>query len=126
MHKALSQKEIDSLIEALNAFKKYGDDKAISEDILNNQVVLTQPEIDRLLASLQSAKTDGNTSAKVGETDFRVVLSQTEIDSLVEALHSIRDYDETKSFPIDIDTNQHVLSQSEIDRLIDVLMRSKS
>ena len=124
MHRALSQKEIDSLIEALNTFKKYGDDKAISADILNNQIVLTQPEIDHLLDSLQHAKSDEVKSA--GEPDFRVVLSQDEIDSLVEALNTIRDYDETKSFPIDIDTNQHVLSQDEIDRLIDVLKRSKN
>ena len=121
MQRTLSQEEIDSLIEALNTIKNYGDSDVISEDILKNQVVLTQPEIDALISHLQ-----GVSSQAGAEPDFRVVLSQTEIDSLVEALHSIRDYDETRSFPIDIDTNQHVLSQSEIDRLIDVLMRSKS
>ncbi len=124
MQRSLSQEEIDSLIAALNSFKQYGDDDAISQDLLKNQIVLSQPEIDSLIDSLNIVRGTGE-AHDLAEPDVRVVLSQTEIDSLVDALNAIREYDETKSFPIDIATNQNVLSQSEIDRLISILVKGK-
>ena len=120
MQRTLSQEEIDSLIEALNTIKNYGDSDVISEDILKNQVVLTQPEIDALISHLQ-----GVSSQAGAEPDFRVVLSQPEIDSLVEALNTIRKYDEDQDFTKEIANNQAILSQEEIDRLIQMLLHSK-
>ena len=120
MQRTLSQEEIDSLIEALNTIKNYGDSDVISEDILKNQVVLTQPEIDALISHLQ-----GVSSQTGAEPDFRVVLSQPEIDSLVEALNTIRKYDEDQDFTKEIANNQAILSQEEIDRLIQMLLHSK-
>ncbi len=120
MQRTLSQEEIDSLIEALNTIKSYGDSDVVSEDILKNQVVLTQPEIDSLIRHLRGASAgDGS------EPDFRVVLSQPEIDSLVEALNTIRKYDEEQNFTQEIANNQAVLSQEEIDRLIKMLLKKK-
>ena len=123
MQRTLSQEEIDSLIDALHTIRNYGDSDAISEDILQNQVVLTQPAIDSLILHLRGAK---GSAEDIAEPDVRVVLSQPEIDSLVEALNTIRKYDEDQDFTKEMTTNQAVLSQDEIDRLIDMLLQRKT
>ena len=122
--RTLSQEEIDALIEALNAVKNYGDNEAISNDILKSQVVLTQPEIDKLIESLRIAESNGNAPSSVN-TDTKVVLTQPEINSLIDALHAIREYDDSKAVSDEIFNDQTVLSQAEIDKLIEVLTKMK-
>ncbi len=123
MQRTLSQNEIDSLIEALNTIKTYGDTGIVNEDILKNQVVLTQSQIDKLITRL---RTEGENGFLIDEPDVRVVLTQPEIDSLVEALNTIKKYDEDQDFTREMTTNQSVLSQDEIDRLIVMLLGSRT
>ena len=120
MGKTLSQAEIDSLVDALNSLKNYADDNSISADILNNQVVLTQSEIDKLLESLGTFK-----SAPVLKPNVNVALSQGEIDSLIDALSSYKEYGQFDALNVEMSTNQSVLTQSEIDVLIDKLLSIK-
>ena len=121
MSKMLSQKEIDSLIDALNSFRNYSDEATISTDILGGQVVLTQSEIDSLIASLTTAK-----DLPLGKPNVSVALSQPEIDSLVEALNSIKEYTQLDELSSDILNNQSVLSQEDIDALIRKLLAIKT
>lgn len=118
--KMLSQNEIDVLIAALESLKDYADSDSISTDILNGQVVLTQGEIDKLIDSLNTAK-----SIPLKKPGLNVSLSQPEIDSLIDALNSFKEYDQLEALDIDMTNNQSVLTQSEIDVLIDKLMSIK-
>ncbi len=120
MQRVLSQKEIDNLVEALSTLKKYGNSRIIADDILNNQIVLTQSEIDSLITTLLGALGQDKDFAP-SKPDLNVVLSQSEIDSLIEALNSIREFDENIDISQDLGHNQTVLTQSEIDKLIDKL-----
>ncbi len=120
MNRCLSQKEIDSLVDALNTLKLYADESEITADILNNQVVLTQKEIDQLIASLNTVK--GIPTIK---PNVNVVLSQPEIDSLIDALNSIREYDKSDALGAEMETNQAILTQEQIDRLIKKLLAMK-
>ncbi len=120
MNKMLSQQEIDALIEALNNFREYSDAKTISTDILNGQVVLSQAEIDKLIASLSIAK-----DIPINKPNVNVSLTQPEIDSLIDALTSIKEYGKLDDLSSDISTNQSVLSQAEIDELITKLLTIK-
>ena len=120
MKQILSQKEIDALIEALNSFKNYDSLNQVSGDILKNQVVLTQPEIDSLIESLNNAQNGLNISS-VSEPDVKTVLSQSEIDSLVKALQTFKEYSEMFNLSEEISYDQAVLSQDEIDKLIERL-----
>ncbi len=120
MNKMLSQKEIDSLVEALMSLKDYADDNSISTDILNGQVVLTQPEIDKLINSLNTVK-----DMPVNKPGVNVSLTQPEIDSLIDALNSIKEYGQLDELDVEMLNNQSVLSQSEIDELIKKLLSFK-
>ncbi len=124
MERILSQKEIDTLIDALNTVKEYDQADQISGDILKNQVVLTQPEIDKLIESLNSSK-EGTAGLHIAEPGVKTVLSQPEIDSLVKALLTLKDYTETLDFSKEIVDEQTVLSQEEIDRLIARLLNKE-
>ena len=53
---ALTQKEIDSLIDALNTVKQYDTNDAFSQEIARNQTVLSQDDIDKLIATLTGMK----------------------------------------------------------------------
>ena len=114
MKRVLTQKEIDALIEALNTVKSYGYSEQASEDILKNQVVLSQAQIDELIESL----TGGGKDAVLPEPDVRVVLTQPEIDTLVTALQTLKDYSKSQEFSEELVWDQRVLSQEEIDSLI--------
>ena len=121
MSKRLSQLEVDTLVDALNTLKSYADDNnAVTEDILKNQVVLTQKEIDDLIATLSDY-----TEAPSIKTNVNVTLSQGEIDSLIDALNSIKQYDSVDALDTEISTNQSVLSQLEIDKLLTTLLSLK-
>ncbi len=121
MSKRLSQLEVDTLVDALNTLKSYADDNnAVTEDILKNQVVLTQKEIDGLIATLS----DYNEAPTI-KTNVNVTLSQGEIDSLIDALNSIKQYDSVDALDTEISTNQSVLSQLEIDKLLTTLLSLK-
>jgi len=121
MSKRLSQLEVDTLVDALNTLKSYADDNnAVTEDILKNQVVLTQKEIDGLIATLS----DYNEAPTI-KTNVNVTLSQGEIDSLIDALNSIKQYDSVDALDTEISTNQSVLSQIEIDKLLTTLLSLK-
>ena len=121
MSKRLSQLEVDALVDALNTLKSYADDNnAVTEDILKNQVVLTQKEIDGLIATLS----DFNEAPSI-KTNVNVTLSQGEIDSLIDALNSIKQYDSVDALDTEISTNQSVLSQLEIDKLLATLLSLK-
>ena len=121
MSKRLSQLEVDTLVDALNTLKSYADDNnAVTEDILKNQVVLTQKEIDGLIATLS----DYNEAPTI-KTNVNVTLSQGEIDSLIDALNSIKQYDSVDALDTEISTNQSVLSQLEIDKLLATLLSLK-
>ena len=121
MSKRLSQLEVDTLVDALNTLKSYADDNnAVTEDILKNQVVLTQKEIDGLIATLSDY-----TEAPSIKTNVNVTLSQGEIDSLIDALNSIKQYDSVDALDTEISTNQSVLSQLEIDKLLTTLLSLK-
>ena len=122
IQKQLTQAEIDSLVDALNNLKDYGPDPAVSDDILNNQVVLSQSEIDRLILSLNGGK-DVTDSVR---RDTNVTLSQKEIDSLIDALNTVKQYDTTDMFSQEIARNQTVLSQDDIDKLIATLSGMKA
>ena len=124
MSQILSQKEIDALIEALNTFKNYDNTNQFSGDILKNQVVLTQAEIDSLIESLNNAQNGVNITA-VTKPDVKPVLSQTEIDSLVKALQTFKEYSEMFNLSNEITYDQTVLSQEEIDKLIERLTANK-
>ncbi len=121
MSKRLSQSEVDALVDALNTLKTYADDSNIvAEDILKNQVVLTQKEIDNLVNTLSNFQ-----DASSIKTNVNVTLSQGEIDSLIDALNSIKEYDNSNALDTEIDTNQAVLSQLEIDKLLATLLSLK-
>lgn len=121
MSKRLSQLEVDTLVDALNTLRSYADDNnAVTEDILKNQVVLTQKEIDDLIATLS----DYNEAPTI-KTNVNVTLSQGEIDSLIDALNSIKQYDSVDALDTEISTNQSVLSQLEIDKLLATLLSLK-
>ena len=121
MSKKLSQSEVDTLVDALNTLKAYADDSNIvAEDILKNQVVLTQKEIDSLVNTLSTFQ-----DASSIKTNVNVTLSQGEIDSLIDALNSIKEYDNSNALDTEIDTNQAVLSQLEIDKLLATLLSLK-
>ena len=121
MSKRLSQLEVDTLVDALNTLRSYADDNnAVTEDILKNQVVLTQKEIDGLIATLS----DYNETPTI-KTNVNVTLSQGEIDSLIDALNSIKQYDSVDALDTEISTNQSVLSQLEIDKLLTTLLSLK-
>lgn len=120
MNKMLSQNEIDSIIDALKSLKDYADGEAISTDILNGQVVLTQKEIDKLIDSLSTVK-----DLPIHKPGFSVALSQPEIDSLIEALNSFKECGQLDALNIDMSNNQSVLTQAEIDELIDKLLTIK-
>ena len=120
MNNLLSQDEIDSLLEALRALKDYSDDGAITEDMLNNQAVLTQGEIDKLIHSLSTVK-----DLPLYKPEVNVTLSQAEIDSLIDALNSYKEYGQLDELNMEILKNQTVMSQSEIDSLIDKLLSIK-
>ncbi len=121
MSKRLSQLEVDTLVDALNTLRSYADDNnAVTEDILKNQVVLTQKEIDGLIATLS----DYNEAPTI-KTNVNVTLSQGEIDSLIDALNSIKQYDSVDALDTEISTNQSVLSQLEIDKLLTTLLSLK-
>ncbi len=121
MSKRLSQTEVDTLVDALNTLKAYADDNnTVTEDILKNQVVLTQKEIDGLIDSLSNYQ--GTTAIK---PNVSVTLSQGEIDSLIDALNSIKQYDTADNLDVEIDTKQSVLSQLEIDKLLSTLLSLK-
>ncbi len=121
MNNVLSQKEIDALIEALNSFKKYDNSELMSGDLLKNQVVLTQSEIDKLIESLNQAQKAGG-SISVAEPSVKPVLSQKEIDSLVKALQTFKEYSDMFNLSEEISFDQTVLSQAEIDKLIERLL----
>ena len=53
---ALTQPEIDSLVEALNSIKEYAQLDELSSDMLNNQSVLSQSDIDKLIRKLLAIK----------------------------------------------------------------------
>ena len=55
---SLSQKEIDSLIDALNTVKQYDTNGSFAQEITRNQTVLSQSEIDKLIATLTGLKAD--------------------------------------------------------------------
>ena len=122
IQKKLTQAEIDSLVEALNNLKDYGHDPEVSDDILKNQVVLSQSEIDRLIASLNGVKEAPDAVIR----DKNVSLSQNEIDSLIDALNTFKQYDVNGSFAQEITMNQTILSQEEIDKLINTLTGLKT
>ena len=52
----LTQKEIDSLIDALNTVKQYDTNDAFAQEIARNQTVLSQEDIDKLIATLTGMK----------------------------------------------------------------------
>ena len=52
----LSQSEIDSLIDALNAVRQYDSSGSFGQDISQNQTVLSQDEIDKLIRRLLDIK----------------------------------------------------------------------
>lgn len=120
MHNLLSQSEIDSLVDALKALKDYSDDNAATDDMLNNQIVLTQAEIDRLIHSLSTVK-----ELPAYKPEINVALSQNEIDSLIDALNSYREYGQLDELNMEILKNQSIMSQNEIDSLIDKLLSIK-
>ncbi|MCR5767135.1 MAG: hypothetical protein K6G45_01420 [Lachnospiraceae bacterium] len=122
IQKKLSQAEIDTLVDALNNLKDYGQDPDVSNDLLYNQVVLSQSEIDRLIASLSGAKVKTDPICR----EANVALSQKEIDSLIDALNTVKQYDTGGAFAQEITRNQIVLSQSEIDKLIATLTGLKA
>ena len=122
IQKKLTQAEIDTLVDALNNLKDYGQDPEVSDDILKNQVVLSQSEIDRLIVSLSGAKESPDTVIR----EKNVSLSQKEIDSLIDALNTVKQYDTNNSFAQEITRNQTVLSQEDIDKLIKTLSNMKS
>ena len=121
MNKMLSQNEIDSIIDALKSLKEYADGDAISTDILNGQVVLTQKEIDKLIDSLNTVK-----DLPIHKPGFSVALSQPEIDSLIDALNTFKDCGQLDALNIDMSNNQSVLTQVEIDELIEKLLSIKT
>ena len=86
-------------------------------------MVLSQSEIDRLIASLNNAK-EGSPDVVIREKN--VSLSQKEIDSLIDALNTVKQYDTNNSFAQEITKNQTVLSQDEIDKLIRTLNNMKT
>ena len=120
--KKLSQAEIDTLVDALNTLKDYGQAPEIENDILYSQVVLSQSEIDRLINSLNGAKEVADPVCK----EANVALSQKEIDSLIDALNTVKQYDTNDTFSQEIARNQTVLSQDDIDRLIVTLTEMKT
>lgn len=120
MNHLLSQDEIDSLVDALKALKDYSDDSSAAEDMLNNQVVLTQAEIDKLIHSLSTVK-----DLPLYKPEMNVALSQNEIDALIDALNSYKEYGQLDELNMEILKNQTVMSQSEIDSLIDKLLSFK-
>ena len=120
MNRLLNQAEIDTLVEALNTLKNYGDEPSISTDLLRAQVVLTQGQIDHLIESLETVK-DSN----LLRPDVNVALSQPEIDSLIDALNTIKEYDDLSGLTHEMDNNQAVLSQKEIDVIIEKLLSMK-
>ena len=120
MDHLLSQEEIDSLVDALTALKEYSGDNAVTEDMLNNQVVLTQSEIDKLISSLSTVK-----GLPIYKPEMNVALSQEEIDALIDALNSYKEYGQLDELNMEILKNQTVMSQSEIDTLIDKLLSIK-
>ncbi len=120
MNHVLSQKEIDALIEALNTFKNYDNADLMQGDLLKNQVVLTQSEIDSLIESLNNAQ-QGVSISSISKPSVKPVLSQTEIDSLVKALQTFKEYSDMFDLSEEISFDQTVLSQEQIDRLIEKL-----
>ena len=120
MNRLLDQREIDTLVEALHSLKNYGDEASISTDLLRAQVVLTQSQIDHLIESLKTAKDSSEL-----RPDVNVALSQPEIDSLIDALNTIKEYDDLSGLTHEIDSNQSILSQKEIDVIIDKLLSMK-
>ena len=120
MNNLLSQNEIDSLVDALKALKDYADDNTVTDDMLNNQVVLTQSEIDKLIYSLSSVK-----DSPLYKPELNVALSQDEIDSLIDALNSFKEYGQLDELNTEILKNQSVMSQDEIDSLINKLISIK-
>ncbi|MBR6302303.1 MAG: hypothetical protein IKR35_00465 [Lachnospiraceae bacterium] len=120
MGKLLSQSEIDSIVDALNTLRNYADDNAISADLLHNQVILTQGEIDKLISTLNTVK-----DVPLLKPNVNVALTQPEIDSLIDALNSIKEYETIDALEGDIANNQAVLSQNEIDTLIEKLLQLK-
>ncbi|MCR4655893.1 MAG: hypothetical protein K5770_06655 [Lachnospiraceae bacterium] len=121
MDHILSQKEIDALIEALNTFKNYDNEDLMQGDLLKNQVVLTQSEIDALIESLNNAQ-KGASISTISMPNVKPVLSQAEIDSLVKALQTFKEYSDMYDLSEEISFNQTVLSQEQIDRLIEKLL----
>ena len=117
MEKLLSQQEIDCLVDALRAIKGYSDDEEISEDVLNNQVVLSQGEIDKLIESLNNAK-----GIPAYKPKANAVLSQAEIDSLIDALNTYKEYGQLDELNADLISNQAIMSQEDIDVLIEKLL----
>lgn len=81
------------------------------------QRILSQKEIDELVEILHNTRTDG-----------QKILSQEEIDSLVALLQGIRNNDGTldlsESGEIDFGNNG-ILSQKEIDILIEKLLKKR-
>jgi flagellar motor switch protein FliM len=120
MNNLLSQNEIDSLVEALKALKDYADDSTVTADMLNNQVVLTQAEIDKLISSLSTVK-----NMPAYKPEINVALSQNEIDALIDALNSYKEYGQLDELNMEILKNQSVMSQNEIDSLIEKLLTIK-
>ena len=120
MNKQLSQEEIDSIVEALEALKEYADDNSISTDLLNNQVVLSQGEIDNLIDALNGVK-----DLPIGRPDVNVSLNQSEIDALIDALNSFKEYGQLDELNSDMLGSQTVMSQEEIDDLINKLISIK-
>ena len=88
--------------------------------MLNNQVVLTQSEIDKLIYSLSSVK-----DSPLYKPELNVALSQDEIDSLIDALNSFKEYGQLDELNKEILKNQSVMSQDEIDSLINKLISIK-
>ncbi len=121
MSKKLSQAEIDKLVSLLTTFKDYDSSEELSEDLLKNQVILTQDEIDRLIETLNLKGPNVN----ISHADRTVILSQKEIDKLVDALGIMKQYDTKEEFFADFDNNQSILTQEEIDRLIILLQGIK-
>lgn len=120
MNNLLSQNEIDSLVDALKALKDYSGDSTVTDDMLNNQVVLTQGDIDKLIQSLSSVK-----DSPLYKPEINVALSQDDIDSLIDALNSFKEYGQLDDLNTEILKNQSVMSQDEIDSLIDKLISIK-
>ena len=120
MNKILSQEEIDSIIDALMKLRDYSDVDTITEDMLRNQVVLTQGEIDKLIESLNTVK-----GLPIYKPAMNVVLSQAEIDALIDALNSYREYGQLDELNSEILKNQKVMTQDEIDALIEKLLNCK-